>query len=205
MWRDVEDTLRRVDHAVRFELRPPDRRRDVYDYIQARDPSYFTTVVNNATSVFRSVFSRDEPIALLVRIWSDKRNKRIRHSAYWLQQVSMESRRSMKIRKRKGEEGEGWWREALMTGVPGDFSCRSLSHGIAHADFGNPYAIPGDFYFVSVARSVVFHMYDDRGLIVAASSPDSIPEWPPELKSIVKEEMAGWEPFWTYPIAGGLG
>jgi hypothetical protein len=134
----------------------------------------------NAASAFESTFPSAEPIVMLFRTWTDKR-QRIRPTAYWLRCVSESSRQSLRLRKRRTEQRGLWIREAMLTGSSDDFEFRHLFQAIAHGDFSIAPNVRGSIYLLSLHRNIVFHMYDDRGLLIAVESESELPELQPQL------------------------
>lgn len=188
MWNEVKSCLKNTQFAVRLELRPTDRNLDEYDYIQAVKPNYFPTVIDAASLVFESTFAPDEAIAMLCRRWGSKRTH-IRTSGFGLKQVQFDQDVSLSFKKRKTKERGIWIREALVLGDRRKFNHRNIFLGIAHADFNIQPMIREWVVFVSLQKELVYFMYDDRGVLIASPSKETLPTLPENLNILRYEDV----------------
>ena len=193
MWNEIENLLKATRFALRLELRPTDRNLAEFDYIQAKLPSYFPTVIGAASVAFESVFSPEEQMIMICRRHGGKR-VHIRKKDFCFKQIQFDPNVSIHFRKRKEGDRGYWIREALVTGLCRKIiNYRNLFLGIAHADFGMVPTIRHANFFVSVERGLVFFMYDDRGLLIASPSQEDLPELPSSLNILKREDLRGTE------------
>ncbi len=189
VWNEIEARLRTARHAIRVELRPANRDLELNDWEQAQHPHYFPSVVESAARVFLRSFAEDEKMALLVRLWTDPR-QRIRGNANWQQHVSSAARTSLKYRKRRTTERGRWLREMNLKGRRKDFRHEAMFLGIAHRDFQVEPIVSGRLFFISLERPLIFQMYDDRGLFLASSEKEDLPDLGEDLQVLSQENLS---------------
>ncbi|MEM9770178.1 MAG: DUF3885 domain-containing protein [Cyanobacteria bacterium P01_D01_bin.73] len=189
MWDQVKSRLEEARFGVRLELRPTDRNLDEYDYVQAKKPNYFPTVVRSASLAFESAFSSEEKLAMLCRRYGGKR-VHIRRKDFCLKQIQFNSDVAIDFRKRRDSDRGYWIREALITELsPQKINYHNIFLGIAHADFRMKPVIRHLNFFVGFESGIVFFMYDDRGVLIAAPAKERLPELPSSLNILRHEDL----------------
>lgn len=178
----IRQAVRRASRWAQYELRPADRDRDVYDYVQAQAPDYFPAVVDNASLIFEVLFAPEERIVVVRRRFRGRRS-RFRSSDYWLRLMAPSMRATVVYGKPR-RVGGSWQREAYASGLRSDFDHRRAFRAVAHADFSIAPSIGGDLIVVSAERAVTFRQYDDRGAYVHTEDARVLERWPPDVRAL---------------------
>ena len=185
MYGEACNLLKRTNHLIRFELRPEDRNRDEYDYIQAEAPNYFQTIVNRASEIFETCFSSSEEVDILCVRFRGKRRDRIYKSTYWISCI--ENLERIKYIKPTLYDNHQWIRKVAVKSKRASIDYKSLFLAIAHQDFGRSPKVDDSLYFLDHEKELVFYMYDDRGLWIASTSDNNFPNFSDDLEKLIIE------------------
>ena len=117
-----------------------------------------------------------------------KRRDRIRKNCFCLRQVRGDRNILTQFRKQKTGDRGYWKKEVLVAGERQTINHRNIFLGIAHRDFNVDPIVWQSVLFVSLEKSLIYYMYDDRGLLIISSSKESLPVLPPNLNILGHEE-----------------
>ena len=162
----------RSDNALRFDLQVGETNTD----------AYFQAVLERATTLLEAVFQPREEILLVLNelAWG---KRKIRFGNFVFQQIDGLTRADVRYRNILDlyEPGDRW-NQAIVPTTLNRLGYQQILAAISHMDFpsrrpqlGPPgTASAREVYLVSPGRQLVFHMYDDRGLDVAAADIETL-------------------------------
>ena len=176
MFSAFDNAIASIEDNRRFELRVSARNRKAPDHVQAHHPEYFSTATGHGVQLFEQVYAPDEPILVMYRRYGTRRS-RIRGRR--LQGMLGEPKSTLAVRRFRYAKRRRWiWaREALMKCRPTPHQVAAVFDRIVRADLGGEER--GQYFFVSPDSGIVFHLYDDRGAVVAGPRDVLPDDWGP--------------------------
>ncbi|TGE14132.1 DUF3885 domain-containing protein [Hymenobacter elongatus] len=138
---------------------------------------YFQEVSHRASTLFHAAFHPDDEVIVVYQKSNHKRS-RIKDSHFLLRQLGITKADAL-FRKIANPYQHIWrfgkWIRMYFTTTTSTIPLRNIAAAIANQDFGgrSP-VIRGDVFFLNVSRSLIFHMYDDRGLDIIAVDKETL-------------------------------
>lgn len=172
------------DFGIRFEFALPGAAHE--------DPKNLTQIEERSTTIFKQVFQDSDELLLIMDIHCEKEDTFLQKRPIKVYQKYVKStallaklQHTILPSQTWHEEDEGY--EAMVTHrfvLPcqtKDIHYRQLLAAISHEDFPHPTRIlknlcrPGyDIFLVNKTRTMVYHLYDDRGCDVIASRKEDL-------------------------------
>jgi len=148
--------------ALRFELGAPG---------QFREPDYMNQVYERAFKLFEEMFHPDDDVWIAAFAHRSpgrqKRTSVFRNYVKKPQWVVAEGR--------MWENDEGIVTDRFIgTGRVRDIHHRRLIRALSHLDMGLRPVVEESCFFIHPEKRIVYHLYDDRGLDIAAASAESL-------------------------------
>lgn len=163
--------------ALRFELGPTDISLWADSKRENINEEYFRVASNRAASIFRSAFSQNDEINVCYQIFSDGRQK-IRKSDYFFKLFSKLSGKPMVFSEHRDiyRDDLEYKRYCIKRVTISDTYTHDLDEDeiiftLINSDFGyrGP-SLLGQLFLINCTKGLVFHIYDDRGLDLAADN-----------------------------------
>lgn len=139
-------------------------------------PEYFKTVQERSIKLFEAVFSPNAAIFLILKD-SKWRKQRIRSWNFVFRQIQNLTSDQIHYRNDYGtyEPGDQWMEAVINTSVD-KLNYQQILTAIGHSDFPGwkprldqyRFATTKEIYFIDINSSMIFNMYDDRGLDIIA-------------------------------------
>ncbi|MFD2786797.1 DUF3885 domain-containing protein [Hymenobacter rubripertinctus] len=154
---------------------------DLQGALSPDDAGYFLQVEHRAIALFEAAFAPTDEVLLVYQEPRYKRS-RIRTRNYLFRQLGI-GKSDLTFRKswvpnNAATYHEGHWIQAFFSTTAARIPHRALLAAISRLDFpapGRP-TIRGPLYFFNQTRGLIFYMYDDRGLVISSTSPETV--WP---------------------------
>jgi len=140
---------------------------------------YFRIVQKRANTLFESVFNSNDEIFLVLNEFK-RRKRKIRVRNFVFSQVKNLEKDKIGYRRLSrlyDVDKFDRWNQGIIKTTMGQVNYKNILAAIGHQDF--PAREPrldlfGGFtskeiYFINIEKSLIFHMYDDRGLDIIAS------------------------------------
>ncbi|MBX0292078.1 DUF3885 domain-containing protein [Hymenobacter sp. HSC-4F20] len=143
--------------GLRFDLQ--------HEHLSTSEDAYFQEVVRRASLLFQATFASNDPVVVVHQEWRHKR-PRIRNSNYLLQQLSI-PKAAIHFQRIANpySYGSTKWMRAHFSLSASQVPYPSIFAAIGNQDFGNRKPVlHGDTFFLNQRTSLIFYMYDDRGL-----------------------------------------
>ncbi|MGD6855985.1 DUF3885 domain-containing protein [Bacillus infantis] len=159
----------------------------------------FETVYSQACSIFMSLFSEEDEMAVALNIYHpEKSNERQRPTKvfyHYLRNKNLKYLIRHEALPHLFDDGEdGYTSRFYLKGRKSDFHCRKLIEAACNEDFllkprfgsaeGSYYP---DIFFINMTRDIIFFIYDDRGYEVIAARTDSLRQLYDEYSEWVDE------------------
>lgn len=163
--------------GIRFELGVD------YDHSNAYENSpYLQQVYNRAITLFKSLHSPDDDIYIVVDVneYADGYKHKSKTFSRYIKEKSVLYRLNQKtipyIFSDDDDDGTCKTHRFTLQCKPSDFKYISMLKAICNNDMGIRPSILDRVYFININRKTIFHVYDDRGCDLLATSPETIRE-----------------------------
>tara|TARA_Y100001960_G_C14513805_1_gene747816 strand:- start:164 stop:787 length:624 start_codon:yes stop_codon:yes gene_type:complete len=167
----------RNEFALRFELGPDDV--DIWlDYDRTNyNEQYFEIAMSRALSIYEEAFKPSDKIKVCYQIFSDGR-KKIRKSDYFFKLFKPLCGKAIEFSEHRDiytedlEFKRHCWKRVTISGVDvSELNIKPIIQACIDGDFGDRSpTLAGQLFIINCDKELVYHLYDDRGLDVAASS-----------------------------------
>lgn len=161
--------------GIRFELG--------VDYMNEKSP-YLQCVYKRAIALFKDLHSQNEDIYIVVDVNDFADGKTFKHKlktfSSYVKDRSVLYRLNHKIIPyifpEDDEDGKYKTHRFTLKCKSADFKYIPMLKAICNQDMGIKPSIFHRVYFININRKTVFHIYDDRGCDLLATSPETIRE-----------------------------
>jgi hypothetical protein len=137
-----------------------------------------------AVALFRHVFSVADPLILIINDWDwAGREMWPSEPAGHLLSLIGGQPGGQQFEEIVGPAAGSSYHRLITPALVRDLDYRRIFEGITNREQGRLPRINESVYFVSAARGLVFHMYDDRGCLIYADAPE-------KLQSLYAERQA---------------
>jgi|TARA_R110002167_G_scaffold173731_2_gene372357 hypothetical protein len=140
---------------------------------------YFNTALERATSIFQSMFTEDDDIAIIYQKYSDGR-KKIRKKDLIYKQITIENSVQMHSSDIRDiyelDYRSECWKRLVISGLSlKDIDYKNILLSLVNADFVSRIpSMQGECYFVNRTKHIILNLYDDRGMDVISRSKESL-------------------------------
>lgn len=163
--------------GIRFEL-GVERKRE-YNF---EDSLYLQGVYKRAITLFESLHSKDEEIFVVVDVNDFGDGRTYKHKARIFPPYVYEKSILYKLKHKEmayifpedDDDGKYKTHRFILKCKVADIKYISLLKAICNQDLGIQPNVFHRIYFLNIKRKTIFHVYDDRGCDVLATSPESI-------------------------------
>ncbi|OLS40114.1 DUF3885 domain-containing protein [Bacillus sp. MRMR6] len=167
------------DIGIRFELGVEWSR----EYISANNP-YLQGVYHRAVTLFKALHSPDEELFVVVDVNDFGDGKAYQHKGRILSPYVCEKALLFQLKHTKmpyvfpedDEDGKYKTHRFALTCKTSDLKYIPLLKAVCNQDLGIQPSIFHRIYFINMNKKTIFHVYDDRGCDILATSPESIRE-----------------------------
>ncbi|KKI92911.1 hypothetical protein WQ54_06955 [Bacillus sp. SA1-12] len=148
------------------------------------DRSYIQGVYTRAITLFKSLHSQGEEIYIVVDVNDFGDQRSFKHKAgvfskYVHEKFVLYALKHAEIPyvfPEENEEGKYKTHRFILKCITSDMKYIPLLKAICNQDLGIQPSIIHRVYFLNIKRETIFHVYDDRGCDLLATTPDSIRE-----------------------------
>lgn len=147
---------------------------DLQSEYHTSDEAYFREVTRRADTLFQATFQPDDDVLIVYEQPRHKR-QRIRSSDYLLRQLNITKTDAVfqKIANPYSYGSSKWVRMCLLAKAS-QIPYHNILAAIGNQDFLRKPVLDGEVYFLNENKGIIFHMYDDRGLDIVASTVETI-------------------------------
>ncbi|AZB44851.1 DUF3885 domain-containing protein [Bacillus sp. FJAT-42376] len=165
------------DIGIRFELGVNDDPDDIYE-----NGSYVKGVYNRAITLFRTLHLPEDDIYLVAQADDFADGKTFKRKLNIYSKYVKEKSLLLKVHQHTipylfpedDEEGTYKTHRFTLKCKPSDIKYVPLLKAICHQDLGLKPSLFHRVYFININRKTIFHVYDDRGCDLLATSPAAI-------------------------------
>lgn len=163
--------------GIRFELGVDYNHSNAYE-----NSPYLQQVYNRAITLFKSLHSPDDDIYIVVDVneYADGYKHKSKTFSRYIKEKSVLYRLNQKtipyIFSDDDDDGTCKTHRFTLQCKPSDFKYISMLKAICNNDMGIRPSILDRVYFININRKTIFHVYDDRGCDLLATSPETIRE-----------------------------
>ncbi len=164
------------DIGIRFEIGPAEI--GVWKDLNKKvfNNEYFDIALDRSLLIFDFLFSPDDEIVLIYKIFSDGR-KKIKKRSFLTRVLSPNVYENIKFSTSRKMWGKSYCCKIASIKLPkSDVNYKQVFDAVINQDFdirGKNYT-QGQFYFINVTKKLIFHLYDDRGLDVVAQDRSNL-------------------------------
>ena len=163
--------------ALRFELGSDDVDIWLDDDRKDYNEEYFEIAMSRALSIYDAAFKPSDKIKICYQIFSDGR-KKIRKSDYFFKLFEPLCGKALEFSEHRDiytedlEYKKHCWKRVTISGVSvSELNIKPIIQACIDYDFGDRGStLAGQLFIINCDKDLMFHLYDDRGLDVAASS-----------------------------------
>lgn len=163
--------------GIRFELGVDYR----YDQIYENCP-YMKGVYSRAIAVFQALHASDDELFLVVDVNDFADGKAFKHKlkafSHYVKTKSMLDKLQQHtipyVFPEDDDDGVYRTHRFTLRCKPSDFDYIALLKAICNHDMGLKPQISHRVYFININKQTIYHVYDDRGCDVIATSPETI-------------------------------
>ncbi|GAB6442075.1 DUF3885 domain-containing protein [Bacillus luti] len=143
---------------------------------------YLEGVYNRAITLFQSLHSKTDDIYIVVDVNDYADGKTFKHKLNIFSKYVKEKSDLFKLQKNTipyvfpedDEDGTYKTHRYILKCKISDFKYIPMLKAICNQDMGIKPSIFHKVYFINLSKNTIFHVYDDRGCDVLATSPDTI-------------------------------
>ncbi|MGM0791376.1 MAG: DUF3885 domain-containing protein [Bacillota bacterium] len=146
----------------------------------------FETVYSQACSIFMSLFSEEDEMAVALNIYHPETDRTKKRPTKVFGHYLINKKLKYKIihetlKHLLNDEEAGYTSRYYLKGRKCDFHCRKLIEAACNEDFllkprfgSAEVSYYPDIFFINMTRDIIFFIYDDRGCEVIAARTDSL-------------------------------
>lgn len=163
--------------GLRFEIGPAELGVWLNLDQEILNEDYFNLALQRAVSILESAFLPTDNIAIVLQIFSYKRQK-IHKRNYLFRQIQNIGTRTVKFTSHRDlyvedlEYKRDCWKRVTISGL--QLQCvnyKNILHSIINQDFaGREPRMKGQIFLLNLDQKLVLHLYDDRGMDVVAQT-----------------------------------
>ncbi|TPE39286.1 DUF3885 domain-containing protein [Pontibacter mangrovi] len=152
------------ENSLRFDLQVGDTNTE----------EYFKEVNKRSTALFRASFSETDKVFIVLNQYKIKRSK-IRSSNYAFKQIAALKKSEVDYSTvRQLYEPDDMWNRAISKVAINSINYENILKAIANTDFSREPRIDSQIFFINIDKKLLFNMYDDRGLDIAAKDIETL-------------------------------
>lgn len=162
--------------GIRFELGVNDQTDCIQNY-----HVYLKEVYKRAITLFESVHNSNDEIYIVVDVGDYANGKAFQHKLNVFAKYVKEKSLLLKLQHQtipymspEDEEDNFKTQRFILECTPSDFQYKSMIQAICNHEMGIKPSISHRVYFVNVCKNTIFHIYDDRGGDLLATSANLI-------------------------------
>lgn len=162
------------DASLRFDLQP-----NAEIIVSGDMNEYFHEVQNRAIQIFKSIFSNEDEILIVLYQFKWRSRKKIKQSNFVFKQITDLNKSNVEFtvvkRLYEPNDNDDIWNRAIVKTKVANLNYKELLKAISYSDFpSNKPSIQFETYIINITKKIIFHMYDDRGLDVLASNKKTL-------------------------------
>lgn len=139
---------------------------------------YMRDVYHRAIALFRALHEDDETICIVANVHNFGRTQKSPTLSKYIRDKSvlyqLQHRTIPYVFPEDNEDGKWTTEQFRLECKPFEIHYRLLLQAICNQDMGLKPNMHHDVFFININRQTIFHVYDDRGCDVIATSPESI-------------------------------
>ena len=137
------------------------------------DDAYFHEVIGRAMVLFQAVFQAADPVLVVHQQWRGKRF-RIKHNGFLLRQLNL-PKAQLSFQQIGNPYPQafqpGRWNRVCAATTASCIPYAAIFEAISHQNFpARKPVLYNDTFFLNQRTGIIFHVYDDRGIDIIAST-----------------------------------